>query len=328
MVQEAIDAAVVNKTTIRVCPGTYRGTVSIDENNVDGLTIRAVKPWTATLMPTSDQAPDTDLITIREVAHTQLVWLNMVFPTQTPCAKVNIAIRVEDAPDTSLRANHLRETGTDTLGDCGYSIGMSMRNSPGSTIAWNRIVDYRVRGINVSLSNGADVRGNTVRYRHADESEAGGGNGIVLHNSPHSSIQGNAVVSPSSAGTTTPIMQSGITVLGSDDTLLSDNRVFWVLRGIQAFNSNSSTISGNRVRHTTIVGFQLQTNGSTIQDNSAHAGDGTGIDVNQTSHDDLLIGNDFRNNGGTDCVDHSPGPANTWIDNLGDESTPPGICIP
>ena len=325
-VQEAVDAAVVNKTKIRVCPGTYKGSVNIDDGNVDGLTIRAVKPWTATLKPASTHVAGTDLITITDVAHTELVWFNIVVPTEATCANVNIMIRVEDAPDTSLRANHIRATGTDTLGDCGYGLGISLRSSPRSSIAWNQIADFRVRGINVNGSSGVRMRGNTVRFDHAHESAVGQGNGIVLFDSPRGRILDNVVGSLSSAGDTTPILLGGIAVLSSDETLVRDNRVFWVQRGIQSVNSNDLTIGNNRVRHASIVGLRLQTIASTIQDNSAKRGDDMGIEVHASSHDNEIVGNDFRNNGGTDCVDHSSGPANTWSNNLGNESTPSGLC--
>ncbi|MDQ3493316.1 MAG: right-handed parallel beta-helix repeat-containing protein [Chloroflexota bacterium] len=56
-----------------------------------------------------------------------------------------------------------------------------------------------------------------------------------------------------------------------------------------------------------------------------------GIRVGEGSEDLRIHDNDFRGNGGTDCIDDTSGSGtagtdNLWWDNQGDESDPPGIC--
>src|SRR5262245_24758987 len=50
-IQDAVDAAVLEDTTILVCPGIYVGQVEIDSDDPDGLVIRSTVPWKATVRP-------------------------------------------------------------------------------------------------------------------------------------------------------------------------------------------------------------------------------------------------------------------------------------
>jgi nitrous oxidase accessory protein NosD len=51
------------------------------------------------------------------------------------------------------------------------------------------------------------------------------------------------------------------------------------------------------------------------------------------SRGNTIHDNDFRGNHSSDCYDSTagsgtPGTGNTWTDNLGDDSSPAGICAP
>jgi hypothetical protein len=106
------------------------------------------------------------MIIIENVEDTKVVGLKIDVPTD-PCATiVGAAFRVEDAPHTILRANHVRAIGANTRqAGCGYERGADMNDSPGSLIAWNRLIDFKFRGIGVDRSSGVRVRGNTVRVQ-------------------------------------------------------------------------------------------------------------------------------------------------------------------
>ena len=326
-IQGAVNAVTLDNTIINVCPGTYRGRVVIDDEN--GLIIRAVDPWTATLRPAASHLMGDALILISEVRRTKIVGLNIVLPTVEPCVRLDAVIVVQNARHTRLRANHIRGLGADTLGDCGYAQGIVMGDSPGSQIAWNRLIDFQSRGISINLSSGVRVRGNTVRFNHADEgvTDEGIPAGILLFSSPQSRVRGNVVGSPTTAGDTTPILAGAIALRASSGTHVINNRVFHVQHGIGAETSSNLTISGNRVRHAQGEGIGLQgVSDSTVEDNSAKAGDNIGIDFGVSTSGNEIDGNDLRNNGGIDCLDSSVGPANTWTNNLGNDSSPPGIC--
>lgn len=53
---------------------------------------------------------------------------------------------------------------------------------------------------------------------------------------------------------------------------------------------------------------------------------GNGMYVSSSASANTIRDNNFSGNGGIDCVDDSSGPANTWTGNLGDESSPAGLC--
>jgi Periplasmic copper-binding protein (NosD) len=326
-IQDAVDAVTLNKTRIYVCPGTYLGRVEIDEE--DGTVIRAVDPWTATLMPAADHFDTASMIGIFDVEDTKIVGLNIVTPTEPCDTTVGAAIRVEDAPHTILRSNHIRAPGSNTLNTaCGYERGIDMNDSPGSLIAWNRVIDFRFRGIGVDTSNGVRVRGNTVRFNHGQEGVVDDDTiGIFLNNSAQARVLRNVVGGLTTAGDTTSILERGILIQQSNGTHVRDNHVFRVGFGIQTQNSRTLAISGNNVRHAHDAGIDLHnTSSSSVENNSVKAGQAGGIVVHSTSTGNGIVGNDFGNNLGTDCTDLSLGPANTWTNNLGSESIPAGIC--
>jgi parallel beta-helix repeat protein len=327
-IQEAVEAALLPNSKIRVCPGTYTGQVVVNADDPDGLVIRALDPWTATLTPPADHLDTAPLVSIVGVEDTKVVGLNIEVPTSGTCGQVGEAFSVSGSTHTILRSNHIRAIGTETLGDCGYTFGISVFNSPDSLIAWNRVIDFTYKGINVVQSSGVRVRGNTVRFNHiAEEAGDHDGRGIEFGDSPQGQILGNVVGSLTTADDTTPILDSGIFVFSSNETRVKDNNVFRVIRGIDIESASTVTVSGNRIRYAQDFGIGLlfSAQDGTVENNSAKLGDDRGITVEGSTGNEI-VGNDFRNNGGTDCVDSSGPPGNTWTNNLGAESDPAGLC--
>lgn len=67
--------------------------------------------------------------------------------------------------------------------------------------------------------------------------------------------------------------------------------------------------------------------------NIVHRFAGHAIDIARGSTSSYIYHNDFRRNGGIDCVDRTngegtAGTANIWLRNLGAEDDPKGICTP
>jgi parallel beta-helix repeat protein len=184
-----------------------------------------------------------------------------------------------------------------------------------------------VESVSIALAGYASAA-TRCGFNHADENPIDNDViGIFLTNSAQGRVLGNVVGSLSSAGDTTPILAAGFIAHQSNETHVSDNHVFRVGFGIQTQDSSTLTVNGNRVRHAHGAGIDLHnTSDSSVENNSAKAGEGVGISVQATSAGNGIVGNDFRNNVGTDCTDLSLGPANTWTNNLGDESIPAGIC--
>ncbi len=165
-IQDAIDDSTAGDT-ILVCEGDYQGFAIAALK--DGLTIRGIAPWKARVVGSGGV-----LVDIQDVQDTRIQWLTVLHNSDA-CGDTDALIRVLNAPGTNLRANHLGVLGSENTVSCGYDDGIAMINSPGSEIAWNRVVDFVFNGISVVASPdagsespvGVDIHGNTVRYFHA-----------------------------------------------------------------------------------------------------------------------------------------------------------------
>jgi parallel beta-helix repeat protein len=102
----------------------------------------------------------------------------------------------------------------------------------------------------------------------------------------------------------------------SSDTLVADNEIEDGAVGISLLGAAHNVIRDND-----------------IEDNTGVPEDDTGIglQVDPLSFDNLIVGNEARGNTVWDCRDQSTGnatlgTANTWQDNEGSRSSPPGLC--
>ncbi len=152
--------------------------------------------------------------------------------------------------------------------------------------------------------------------------------GIELSQSPQAIIRRNVIGSLATAGTTTPRLGAGIVVNAeSNETQIIANRIFYIGRGIGVEGTSGVTVSGNRVRfaETFGIGLLFSADNNTVDNNSARFGEDRGIAV-QGSTGNQIHDNDFRTNATDDCQDNSVPLANTWTNNLGEDSDPPGLC--
>ena len=338
-IQEAVDAS-SNGDTILVCPGDYVGQVTIDE--VNDLTIKAVKPWTAHVVAATDHPNSEDLIHIDGVSGTTIQWLEVLARTAAPCNGVaGLIAVVNGAADTSIRSNHLGVQGTETMGLCGYARGVFVDSSDRALVAFNRVIDFTGLGITLSLSPNSRARGNTIYYNHVTSPAVFGSafsTGILIEGSTGTRVLDNTVRSPSTAGVTTPRLATGLVASGvaTPSVVLRSNRVFYANTGLEAIFLGTSSIINNRIRFSGGIGMSLLSLGgnSTVADNWVRNSGQQGVHVRGT----LNLGaqftdNDFRFNAGLDCDDDTigsgtGGTANIWTNNLGIDDDPAEICNP
>ena len=103
------------------------------------------------------------------------------------------------------------------------------------------------------------------------------------------------------------------------------NRVVGMVKGIY-YLGGSGQISSNRVRGSVSYGMTLEsTTGVDVSGNRVFEGLNEGIVLIRSSGN-TIHNNDFSGNAGTDCVDDSPGPDSTWTNDIGDDSSPSGLC--
>jgi Right handed beta helix region len=334
-IQAAVDAS-ASGDTILVCPGDYAGPITID--SADNLKIRGTKPWAAHVAGSGGG----DLIHIQDVTGTRIQWLELrdAFPGGS-CNHVDKMIVVQDAPDTQIRANHIGVNGTATIGGCGgYSGGIFVDSSDRAVVSWNRIVDFQNYGVVVEILSNAVVRGNTLRYNHVTSPLVFGNPnsfGILVDGAGSGNkVLDNVIGSPSTAGSTTPVLGVGMLMGFNQPSLVArGNRMFNLNLGVDVHFLTGATISGNRVLNSRTTGMNLLSlGGNSIVRNNVVKGSGQqGLHVSGTINlGAQFLNNDFRFNTGFDCDDDTlgggtAGTANIWTNNLGLDDDPDGICI-
>jgi hypothetical protein len=187
-IQDAVDAAGPGDT-ILVCPGTYEEQVTIE--GADDLTIRGTRPWAATLLsPRSLEAPW--LVGIEDSDDVTVQWLRIVsratqaYPAPTgdepTCDKVEAAVWIQASTDVAIRSNRILAQGRQTMGRCGYGIGIMVGGEalvqsgdltppvfPRTRVALqnNLVRDFQSAGIlSMGTNTTSRIIQNSLQYRH------------------------------------------------------------------------------------------------------------------------------------------------------------------
>ncbi|MCY7418990.1 MAG: right-handed parallel beta-helix repeat-containing protein [Chloroflexi bacterium] len=178
-IQSAIDAANPGDTVL-VCPGTYTEQVVITVND---LTVRSTGKWTAVIKPRAS-LPDDFLVGIGDAKGITFQGFKLVAPTTGDCIDVPVGILVIGTRDTIVRGNQIRAAGPNTLGECGFDIGIALGPDfviSGATsvtpsgfdvpthaaVIFNSVQDFKAAGI-VASGQGtiANIQRNSIRYYH------------------------------------------------------------------------------------------------------------------------------------------------------------------
>jgi hypothetical protein len=335
-IQDAVDVANAGDT-IRVCPGTYYGRLDIAK---DRLTVTSVNPWKATLrVDPATMTTNTELVYMHDAERMKLRWMRLVIPTEAPCTDGITAVATDHANLVQIRANHIELDGP-ADGECGITEGIRLSYSDGSRAVYNRIGDFRQDGIMALYSSDSRIAGNTVKFSHAatPEQRLTFLAGIAVFGSTRAYVGGNYVRGHASSNVN-ELLAQGIRVVTIDASELGPT-----LRGNHFNDLETAIVLGENSPFATIlstVTFNTGTVGvrAGIVVAFAYFGDigrnrfsasGVGIQVNggqlNNIHDNRFVGPSDP-----DCVDYTTGPgtqgtANTWLDNLGDTSSPAGIC--
>ncbi len=147
-VQHAIKAAAPGDT-ILVCPGTYTEQLRI-RGARDGLTVKAVEPWTAVIRtPSRLTGSPSALMTIDGVDEVRIQWLQLAVRTAQPCARLHHGVLVRDAHDAQVRSLRIEPLGSDTIGRCGYRHGIVVSHGSSAMVGYNLIRDFTETGIEI-----------------------------------------------------------------------------------------------------------------------------------------------------------------------------------
>jgi len=322
--------------TIMVCPGTYTEQLTITGDR-EGLTVRAVDPWTAIIRTPRDlKGPSPSLITIDSVDRVRLRSLRLEAHTVEPCDRLSHAVRVRHSRETELRSLRIAPRGLATLGPCGYNTGIVVHRGASASLRHNRVQDFALTGIWVyGGGTSADVFHNSIRYFHATETIDGEyATGIQVDYRPRVDIRDNVIRSGPGPGWTTPLLLDGMGLTLGDGSVVAGNRVQRTFYGIVTDVDGPpprAVIRDNLITEGSPdgVGLWIQERATYIRNRVSGYAVGAYAD---TGHDGAPVAtlrdNDFRGNDILDCNDANGEALSIWIDNLGDTSDPPGLCSP
>lgn len=323
-IQGAIDRA-RSGDTIVVCKGTYREALSISGATKERLTIKAAVPGKAVLRTPSTIAGV--LVGISDASTVAISGLTVQVDTAAPCGRVTDAFLVSASDHVALSGITIAPRGTATLGTCGYEVGVHVTGSDPVTIKSSRITDFRTNAVLEEGSSRLTVKTPTFRFLHAKAAAGSWCYGdIIRAESSDLTVSGGTLTGQASAATTTPCIGDGIAAVSSDVTV-TGTKIRYVPFGIVL------TISGVHALTDVVIrdgrgfmagsGIDLRAADATVTRATVTGMGDRGISLFGALPSTVVDG-DFRGNGGFDCYELPTG--NTWTNNLGDDSSPDGLC--
>lgn len=342
-IQKGVNAA-SEGDTVKVCPGTYVGTVKI-QGSRNGLVLRSTTALGATIKAVDEfDAGATPLVIIDDVDGVTVKGfkIRVLQPFSHSYCGASDGIHAIHAKSVSITGNDIRPSGTGAY--CGVSDGIVATAGTTGTIADNAVKDFRTNGILLSgASTNVTVDDNSVIFAFLNWSGAVADSGIHLDNDANGVVKYNTVTGPA-AGPGNPSKPSaGIKLDGIDSaTSVRFNNVARFASDIRVQRADGGTIRNN-----TLSGGQFSLNigdgdGLNIYDNSASGATVSGLYVSgptsgktdaNTASDNNVHDNDFRtdSNGGLlDCEGYSiavtTANGNSFSDNRGNSSNPAAMC--
>jgi hypothetical protein len=329
-IQPAIDAS-GRGDTVLVCPGRYLGFL-IGTPNV---TVRSVEHWRATLLPTVIIQGKTGQMQVVRIAapRARLEGFRLVSTRAAPCFPMPII--VADRASGWIEGNKLVDR-HEPGGCTRYAEAIHVFQTPWLVISGNLIRGFEGPGVTVSgfLEEGgvttARVVGNRIERLSPSPPVHRGAAGVTVHGDSRSR-RTDVVV------TVTDNLIYG--ALGAEwaygiDSFAADvdarrNVIDGARVGIR-FDSGGGVVARNFVTDG-VVGIRLLDAVAKFFRNRVRGYDGPGIRVDGDGSANVISDNDFRGNGGIDCVDRTTGDgtagtADLWRRNIGRESDPVGIC--
>jgi parallel beta-helix repeat protein len=336
-IQAAVDVSAPLDTII-VCPGTYPETVDV---NVPDLTIRGASRWTATVNPKTSAIGAIVRVSADDV---RIQWLKVLGRTTGSCSLFPAGIQVNGVDGATIISNRVvvSDKGDARSGPCGIQSAIHVATGGQALIRYNLLRDWRLQGVWLqSADTGTAVKDNSVRYWHPDVCTASiacrrlpgpavGATPIGIHVHNTTAVVTNNAIS-SAAGASLNVLvrvDRGIRVNASTGVLVKGNRI---VRSYQ-FAIELNNVTGSRIVENTltdgVAGLYLQSasSGNTVRGNTVTTYSTRGIDVLAGSTGNTFRGNTSTGSAWEDCRDQAIG--NTWVDNVGDDSDPVGICSP
>ena len=342
-IQKGVNAAGAGDT-VKVCPGTYVGPVTI-RGARNGLILRSVADLGATIKAVDEATFGTTyLVTIDDVDKVTVTGFKVraLLGTSHSYCDVSTGIRAVSAKNVLITRNDIRPTGPGAF--CGVYDGITATDGTTGTISHNVVKDYRDDGIDLKgAGTNVVIDANSVTFAHLNFVQATGGSAVLLDDGANGAVRGNTITGPASGPGNPSQPLSGVMLDGTGSaTSVRGNTIARFAGDIRIQHANGGNVhdndmTGGQVGVDLIDGDNMSIYGNTSSAatvnglfvaGTAAANDGartTGANV----HD-----NDFRTNSNgsnEDCKGSSSyvvsvSASNTFTDNKGNSSNPAAVC--
>ena len=344
-IQKAVSASGAGDT-VKVCPGTYVGPVTIKGART-GLVLRSVTAHGATIKARDEATFSTTyLVTIQDVDNVTVKGFRIrpLLGTSHGYCDDSTGIRAISARSLSISGNDIRPTGPGQF--CGLNDGIIADDGSTGTIAGNAVKDYRDNGIAaIGAGTKVTIKDNTVTFAHLGFPSATAQSAILMDYAGNATVSGNTLNGPAAGPGNPSQPAAGIGMYGTTSaTSVHDNAIARFASDIKILGANGgkvydNTLTGGQVGIDLLDGDQMDIHGNDSSSASLHGlyvagpASGGGSDA-QKSTGDNVHDNDFRsasNGSAHDCQGETAATVaasngNTFDQNKGNSSSPAALC--
>jgi parallel beta-helix repeat protein len=356
-IQAGVDAAGPGDKVL-VCPGTYVEQVNIPATK-DGLKLESQKPLQAVIEAPAVMADVKAIVRVTGAEDVEIEKFTIRGPGGGGCDSIRYGVRVDGGGSADIQFNRITAIRDQGQSGCqngnAIQIGRQADSTTGKAIVrFNIIDDFQKTGVIVDgAGSSAIIALNAIKGAGPVNYIAQ--NGVQVSRNADALVQANTVsdlsYTPQNAAST------GMLLFDPGKLEVSNNRVRDTDVGIYAITTDAQArIVENDVARSVFDGIALDgATGTKVEDNeSSDNAVGIGlygttaakVDGNETGDNSdvgLYAGGDTSNNVFSDneaddnttfdCQDESTGDgtagtANTWVKNVGDTSSPAGLCKP
>ncbi len=342
-IQKGVNAAGAGDT-VKVCPGTYVGPVTIKGART-GLILRSVSDLGATIKARDEATFNTTyLVTIDDVDKVTVKGFKIraLLGTSHNYCDVSTGIRAMSAKNVLITGNDIRPSGPGAF--CGVYDGISATDGTTGTISDNAVKDYRDDGIDLKgVSTNVVIDDNSVTFAHLNFVQATGGSAVLLDDGANGTVKSNTLIGPAAGPGDPSQPMAGVMLDGTGSaTSVRGNTIARFAADIRIQHANGGNVhdnemTGGQVGLDLLDGDTMQIYSNTSSGATVHglfvAGTAAGSDGTRTTGTSVHH-NDFRSNSNgssADCKGSSSyvvsaSAGNSFDLNDGNSSDPAALC--